>query len=69
MAATKTTQAVQTLEDHTDHTRPCHLANTLALISIALAPHARKPNRPPPHPLAHPARPDPTPSTTGAARV
>ena len=35
MAARKTTQAVQALEDHTDHDQPCHLANTLALISIA----------------------------------
>ena len=35
MAATKTTQAVQALEDHTDHDQPCHLANTLTFISIA----------------------------------
>jgi hypothetical protein len=35
MAATTAMQAVQALEDHTDHDQPCHLANTLALISIA----------------------------------
>ena len=35
MAARKTMQAVHALEDHSDDDQPCHLANTLALISIA----------------------------------